>query len=77
MVNMEGDYFSNRLAYRLMRDDVLILDQQTTFSQAEHSAISPNPKSKFYLINYEYENNQPIEFQFNGQETVVVKCISY
>lgn len=71
VVDMEGDYFSNRLAYRLMRDDVLVLDQQTTFSQAEHSSISPNPKSKFYLINYEYENNQPIEFQFNGQEILM------
>lgn len=67
VVEVDGGYYTNRLVYRLMRDDVLVFDQQMEFFEAEHSCISPNPNGKFYVISYAYESNLPVDFLFNGQ----------
>lgn len=71
VLEIEEGHVSNRVVYRLLRNDILILDQHVQYREAEHSAIAANPAGNFYLVKYVYKANLPIDCIFNGSEVAI------
>lgn len=70
-LDIDGGYYSNRVVYRLLRNDVLIFDQDVLCREAEHSTVSANPEGQFYLFKYVHAQNLPLEIRSNGVATTV------
>lgn len=63
ILSMEDSYYRTVLVYRLLREDVLVFDQDMYFEETECNYVASDPESDFYLFKYVYEASRPLRIE--------------
>lgn len=71
VLDIDSGYVRNYLVYRLLRNDIVVFDQDMAYREAEYSVVAANPEGRFYLLKYLYAANRPLTCSFNGIKTIM------